>query len=398
MIETIRRSFNANFHSEQYDSLLREIEARFPGALDFRVAETPVFLPKAFKDQMIDACEYIIDLMTETDLLKKTAAAIPNDWTIPGNEGNPDFIAFDFGVCLNEENVLSPQLIELQGFPTLFGYQILLDKLYRSHFQIDEKLSPYLSGLNELSYVELLRKTIVGDHPPQEVVLLEILPHQQKTRIDFYSTQELLGIPVVCLTDIILRNGQLFYERDGMTHPIRRIYNRIIFDELEQQTEPIRAKGRLLTEATEVEWCPHPHWFYRISKFLLPYLRHPNIPATFFLNEVKQIPADLENYVLKPLFSFAGQGVIIDPTPSNLEQIPDPSNWILQRKVPYASVIPTPDDPAKVEIRIFYCWPPGADRPIPTMNLARISKGKMVGTRYNKDRTWVGGSICYFES
>ena len=398
MIETIRRSFNANFHSEQYDSLLREIEARFPGALDFRVAETPVFLPKAFKDQMIDACEYIIDLMTETDLLKKTAAAIPNDWTIPGNEGNPDFIAFDFGVCLNEENVLSPQLIELQGFPTLFGYQILLDKLYRSHFQIDEKLSPYLSGLNELSYVELLRKTIVGDHPPQEVVLLEILPHQQKTRIDFYSTQELLGIPVVCLTDIILRNGQLFYERDGMTHPIRRIYNRIIFDELEQQTEPIRAKGRLLTEATEVEWCPHPHWFYRISKFLLPYLRHPNIPATFFLNEVKQIPADLENYVLKPLFSFAGQGVIIDPTPSDLEQIPDPSNWILQRKVPYASVIPTPDDPAKVEIRIFYCWPPGADRPIPTMNLARISKGKMVGTRYNKDRTWVGGSICYFES
>ena len=398
MIETIRRSFNANFHSEQYDSLIREMKARYPGALDFRVAETPVFLPKAFKDQMIDTCEYIIDLMTETDLLKKTAAAIPNDWTIPGNEGNPDFIAFDFGVCLNEENELSPQLIELQGFPTLFGYQILLDKLYRSHFQIDEKLSPYLSGLNELSYVELLRKTIVGDHPPQEVVLLEILPHQQKTRIDFYSTQELLGIPVVCLTDIILRNGQLFYERDGMTHPIRRIYNRIIFDELEQQTEPIRAKGRLLTEATEVEWCPHPHWFYRISKFLLPYLRHPNIPATFFLNEVKQIPADLENYVLKPLFSFAGQGVIIDPTPSDLEQIPDPSNWILQRKVPYASVIPTPDDPAKVEIRIFYCWPPGADRPIPTMNLARISKGKMVGTRYNKDRTWVGGSICYFES
>ena len=398
MIETIRRSFNANFHSEQYDSLIREMKARYPGALDFRVAETPVFLPKAFKDQMIDTCEYIIDLMTETDLLKKTAVAIPNDWTIPGNEGNPDFIAFDFGVCLNEENELSPQLIELQGFPTLFGYQILLDKLYRSHFQIDEKLSPYLSGLNELSYVELLRKTIVGDHPPQEVVLLEILPHQQKTRIDFYSTQELLSIPVVCLTDIILHNGQLFYERDGMTHPIRRIYNRIIFDELEQQTEPIRAKGRLLTEATEVEWCPHPHCFYRISKFLLPYLRHPNIPATFFLNEVKQIPADLENYVLKPLFSFAGQGVIIDPTPSDLEQIPDPSNWILQRKVPYASVIPTPDDPAKVEIRIFYCWPPGADRPIPTMNLARISKGKMVGTRYNKDRTWVGGSICYFES
>ena len=398
MIENIRRSFNAAFHPDQYEALLREMEGRYPGALDFRVAETPVFIPTDFKTRMIDTCEYIVDLLTQTDLLKKTTIAIPAAWKIPGHESNPEFIAFDFGVCLDENGGLSPQLIELQGFPTLFGYQLLLNELYRSHFKIDDRLSPYLSGLDSASYLELLRKTILGDHKPQEVVLLEILPHQQKTRIDFYITQDLLGIPVVCLTELRLRDGKMYYERDGKTQLIRRIYNRVIFDELEQQPEPIRAQGRLLTEASDVEWCPHPHWFYRISKFLLPYLHHPGVPPTYFLSEVKQIPSDLENYVLKPLFSFAGQGVIIDPTPSELEQIPDPANWILQRKVSYASVIPTPDDPAKVEIRIFYCWPPGADRPIPTMNLARISKGKMVGTRYNKDRSWVGGSICYFES
>ena len=398
MIEKKRRSFNAAFHPEQYASILQEMENRYPGALDFRVAETPVFIPADFKNQMIDACEYIIDLITQTDLLKKTEAAIPEKWKIPGNESNPDFIAFDFGVCKNEDGELFPQLIELQGFPTLFGYQILLDELYQQHYQIDETLSPYLSGLDRNSFVELLRSIIVGNYDPQEVILLEILPHQQKTRIDFYTTEQLLGIPVVCLTELELNDGQLYYERNGKRQPIRRIYNRIIFDELDQQSEAIQAKGKLLTEATKVEWCPHPHWFYRISKFLLPYLHHPGVPATFFLNEVKQVPADLENYVLKPLFSFAGQGVIIDPTPEDLEQIQNPAHWILQRKVAYAPVIPTPDDPAKTEIRIFYFWPPGADRPIPTLNLARISKGKMVGPRYNNARTWVGGSICYFES
>ena len=105
----------------------------------------------------------------------------------------------------------------------------------------------------------------------------------------------------------------------------------------------------------------------------------------------------MENYVLKPLFSFAGQGVIIDLTADDLKKIRDPENWILQRKVKYADVIETPDIPAKVEIRIFYFWKDGEARPVPTQNLARLSKGKMIGVRYNQDREWVGGSIAFFE-
>ena len=108
-------------------------------------------------------------------------------------------------------------------------------------------------------------------------------------------------------------------------------------------------------------------------------------------------PSTLGDYVLKPLFSFAGQGVVIDVTPEDIAAVEDPQNWILQRKVTYADVIKTPNEPAKAEIRIFYFWPKGAERPIATCNLTRISKGKMIGVRYNADKDWVGGSIAYFE-
>ena len=60
-------------------------------------------------------------------------------------------------------------------------------------------------------------------------------------------------------------------------------------------------------------------------------------------------------------------------------------------------MIETPDIPAKAEIRIFYTWKDGDLRPGPANNLARLSKGKMIGVRYNKDKDWVGGSYCLFE-
>ncbi|WP_315822059.1 hypothetical protein [Paraflavitalea speifideaquila] len=88
---------------------------------------------------------------------------------------------------------------------------------------------------------------------------------------------------------------------------------------------------------------------------------------------------------------------MIDVTPEHIANTKDPENWILQRKVKYAEVIPTPDVPAKVEIRIMYLWKDGWDRPRPAINLARLSKGKMIGVDYNKDKEWVGGSVGYFE-
>jgi len=244
----------------------------------------------------------------------------------------------------------------------------------------------------------LLKEVILGNHAPENVILLEIFPKKQKTRIDFFCTEEYTGIKMVCLTELIKEGRQLFYMNKGKKTKIERIYNRVIFDDLHQQTTDTREKGKILFEELEVEWAPHPNWFYRISKYTLPFIRHPYVPQTFFLHEIKQIPADLENYVLKPLFSFAGQGVVIDVTPADIEKVKDPENWILQRKVKYADAIETPDSPAKAEIRIFYFWKDGATRPMATNNLARLSKGKMIGVRYNKDKEWVGGTFCLFEN
>jgi hypothetical protein len=251
--------------------------------------------------------------------------------------------------------------------------------------------------LNKESYIQLLKEVIVGKYKPENVILLEIFPHLQKTRIDFYCTKEYTGINIVCLTELIKDGSKLYYMNAGVKTEVKRIYNRVIFDDLQQQTPEVQEKGKILFENLDVEWAPHPNWFYRISKYTLPLIKHPYVPATYFLHEIKQIPPDLENYVLKPLFSFAGQGVVIDVTRADIDSVKDPQNWILQRKVKYADIIETPDMPAKAEIRIFYFWKEGDVRPVATNNLARLSKGKMIGVRYNKDKEWVGGSFCYFE-
>jgi hypothetical protein len=230
-------------------------------------------------------------------------------------------------------------------------------------------------------------------------VLLEIKPHTQKTRIDFYATAAFTGVTIVCITDIIKEGAILFYKNNaGEKIEIKRIYNRIIFDELDQMPADIKDAGRILFENLNVEWAGHPNWFYRISKYTMPLLQHPNIPASYYVNELASIPEDLENYVLKPLFSFAGAGVIIDVTKIDIESLPDPANWMLQQKVNYAPIIKTPTTPAKVEIRLLYLWENGAARPFPAINIARLSKGKMIGVRYNQNETWVGGSIAYAPS
>jgi len=286
----------------------------------------------------------------------------------------------------------------MQGFPSLFAYEVLIDDVFRNHFEVPANYSAYLGGHTKASYIKELKEILLGGHATENVILLEIFPHQQKTKIDFYCTEDYTGVKPVCITELIKEGKQLFYMNDGKKTAVKRIYNRVIFDDLFQQPAEVQEKGKIFFEELDVEWCPHPSWFYRISKYTLPLIRHPYVPETFFLNEVKQMPSDLENFVLKPLFSFAGQGVVIDVTQKDIDSVKDPENWILQRKVKYAEVIQTPDEPAKAEIRIFYFWKDGAARPTPANNLARLSKGKMIGVRYNKDKEWVGGSLCYFEA
>ncbi|HRO85323.1 MAG TPA: hypothetical protein PK110_10910 [Niabella sp.] len=396
MIPEIRKSFNEKFLNENYEAFIKEMDSRH-GEISFRIAETPVFVPKSFSNQMIDACESIVDIIKSPSFKTLTEKAVPENLVVPNENDYPHCIAFDFGVCKNEKGALEPQLIEMQGFPSMFSYEIMLEEVYRNHFEIPDGFAGYIGGYHKESYIQLLKDVIVGDLNPENVILLEIFPEKQKTKIDFYCSEYYLGIKPVCVTTLIKKGKQLFYEKDGKEVLIKRIYNRLIFDELLQQEPEVQEKAKILFEELDVEWIPHPAWFYRISKYTLPLIDHPNIPKTYYLNKLEEIPADLENYVLKPLFSFAGQGVVIDVTPADIEKITDPENWILQRKVNYAAVIDTPDEPAKAEIRIFYFWKKGEDRPKPANNLARLSKGKMIGVRYNKDKTWTGGSFGLIE-
>ncbi len=397
MIPAIRKAYNEAFTQEKYEAFLQELHGVYPDQLDFRVAETPIFVPKDFTKKMLDACESIVDIIVDPGFKELTKNAIPADVKVPGENDHTQFIAFDFGICINEEGEYEPQLIEMQGFPSLFAYEVLVDEIFLKHFSVPNNFSSYLNGYDKDSYLQLLKETIIGNHAAENVILLEIFPKKQKTRIDFFCTEEYVGIKMVCLTELIKEGKKLYYMNDGKKTAVKRIYNRVIFDDLHQQSAEVLEKGKIIFEELDVEWAPHPNWFYRISKYTLPLIRHPYVPQTFFLNEVKQMPTDLENYVLKPLFSFAGQGVVIDVTQADIDSVKDPQNWILQRKVKYADVILTPDVPAKAEIRVFYFWKDGETRPVATNNLGRLSKGKMIGVRYNKDKEWVGGSFCFFE-
>jgi hypothetical protein len=398
MVPALRKAFNEAFTRQRYEQFLTDLQSPYPGAIEFRVAETPIFVPADFASLLRDACEHIVDLILEPKFREWTEPAIPSQDRVARENDHPHFLVFDFGVCEDGKGGWQPQLIEMQGFASLYGFQVYYPETLRRHFTIPDNYSQYLSGYDKESYLDLLRATILGNCAPEEVILLEIKPHEQKTRIDFYCTRDYLGIQPVCLSELVQEGKKLFYMHPvtGKKTLIRRIYNRLIFDELHAAATRLPPGVVDIRQELDVEWVAHPNWFYRISKFTLPFLRHPFVPPTFFLNELKQPPADLENYVLKPLFSFAGQGVIIDVRPEDLD-VPDPGNWILQRKVKYAEVIATPDVPAKAEIRMMYLWKDGDSRPTLAINLARLSKGKMIGVNYNKDREWVGGSVGLFE-
>ena len=397
MIPSIRQQYNEQFTEQKYKAYLDDLHNVFPGQLDFRVAETPLFIPKDFTQKMLDTCDAILDTVTTDEYKKQSDKAIPAHLNVPNQNDFPHCIAFDFGICENEKGELEPQLVEMQGFPTLFAWEAVVGDIFKKHFWHPDGFSDYLNGFNKPSYIALLKKVIIADTPVENVILLEIFPEKQKTRVDFSATEELLGIRTVCLTKMVQEGKDLYYMRDGVKTKIERIYNRLIFDDLFHQALEVQEKGKLMMQELNVTWIPHPNWFYRLSKFSLPFINHPYVPETKFLSDVRELPADLENYVVKPLFSFAGQGVIIDVTNEQVEKITDPENWIIQRKVKYAAAIQTPDEPAKAEIRLFYFWEPGARRPVAANNLARLSKGKMVGVRYNKDKEWVGGSFCLFE-
>jgi hypothetical protein len=392
MIPALRQHYNANFTPEKYQAFLKLMEQRCGVPVKFQLSETPCFLPKPLLDQMAQYGKELIQQLGGLEYRKASFEAIPPDFNVPREAPHPMFIQVDFGLVRDAAGTLQPKLVELQGFPSLYAYQAMLSQVYQEVFELDGNLRYLLSGLEWEGYKTLLRRAIVGDHDPQNVVLLEIDPQHQKTLPDFVLTEKLLGIPTVDITEIEKRGNELFYDRAGQRTPIKRIYNRAIVDEL------VRKKPKLnfnFTDDLEVEWAGHPNWYFRMSKFSLPFLKHPCVPKTQFLNRVEPVPDDLAHYVIKPLFSFAGLGVIMNPTKSDLANIPKDkrSQYILQERMEFEPVIETPFGGTKAEVRIMYIW---LDELLPVMTIIRMGRGLMMGVDHNKNMEWVGSSAGFY--
>ena len=389
-----RQLFNENFSKEKYKALNDDITADFDYEVTFRIGETPFFIPNELKSQLLEGCQQVIDFIKADNFKSLTNRALELNRKVPNDDDHTTFLAIDFGIC-EEYGEIVPKLIEVQGFPSLFNFQNHLSQKFITQYPFLSELTPFLNGLNQDSYLKLIEEVICNNFPKENVILLEIEPEKQNTKIDFYYCQRDIGIPIVCVTKLYQKDKQLFYKNDdGKEILVKRIYNRVIFDELD-----IRSDLQLhfdFSSDLDVEWAGHPNWFFRISKFILPYLKGKYFIETTLLSDLKEIPSDLENYVLKPLFSFSGSGVIFHVKKENIEAVKDKDLYILQKKVHYKPIIQSPDGLVKAEVRLLAVWKKNAFSPTLVTNLVRLSRGEMIGVKFNKDKDWVGGTIGLF--
>lgn len=391
MIPEIRDRLNAEYSDAKYRAFVHELDTTYRFPTEFRSAETPIFLTKEVTRRLVEACDEIVAQLRTPEFTEHSSTAIPAGLTVPNETPHPEFLQIDFGICRDEQGEIVPQLIELQGFPSLYGYQAFLNDTIRKHFPIPPSYGASFNGFIRETYEHHLHDVIIADADPKNVVLLEIDPEQQKTRIDFAVMEKMLGLKVLNITDVKKNGRQLYYKEGEQNILIERIYNRVIFDELQRKN--IRSEFRI-TDDVDVHWVGHPNWYFRISKHTLPFLKGRYVPECFLVSDLKEYPADLDQYVLKPLYSFAGLGVDIDVTKEKLDAITDRSNYLLQRKVEYADVIRTPVGYSKAEVRMMFIW---KENPVLVKNLVRLSQGRMMGVDFNKNKTWVGSTIAYHE-
>jgi hypothetical protein len=393
MVPALREEFNRNFTPEKYQRFLGALDNICGTDIEFRVSETPCFVPRALLDQLADyGRNLVLQLTGNPEYRRASDASVPAKYNVPNEAPLPMFVAVDFGLVRNLSGELEPKLVELQAFPSLYGYQPTVAQRYVDSYGLSTDLGVYLAGLDRDSYWRLLRQLIVAGHDPENVILMEIDPQHQKTLPDFLITQRELGIAVVDIRTLIKRGNKLFYRKDGREIDVRRIYNRCIVDELERKgvTLPFDFRDEL-----DVEWAGHPNWYFRMSKFSIPYLEHHSVPRTWFLDQLPAFPEDHENFLLKPLYSFAGAGIKFAPTPSDIEAIPHDQwhEYILQERLHFEPVIETPHGPTQMEVRMMFVWPEGGEL-TPVLPLVRMGRGIMMGVDHNKNLEWVGGSAA----
>ena len=402
MLQPFRARFNdSQFSAARYGELLARLDQRTRTHVEFRVCETPCFFTRELLEEMAETGRLLThQLIDNPAYMRLSDSAIPDRFRVPNDNPRPNFMTVDFGLVLGEDGKLHPKLVELQAFPSIFGYQDVLCEEYMRVYGLDTELEFRFSGMSGEGYWNLLRRTIVGNHSPENVVLTEVEPAGQKTLPDFNVYEDRLGIRTVDIAKLRKQGNKLLYERDGRWIPIDRIYNRAIVDEVERKGIVPAFDYR---DELDVEWAGQPNWYFRISKFSLPYLNHESVPVCIFLDDWlagkrDALPEDRSRLLLKPLYSFAGKGIQFEPTDAEIAAIApaDRHDYLLQERMRFEPVIATPHGMTQAEVRVMYCWPDGAPEMIPAMSLVRLGRGLMMGVDHNRNHQWVGGSAAMF--
>ncbi len=400
MLEPYRQEFNTNFTEAKYNDLRRALNQKTRTHISFQISETPSFFAAQTLGEMVQlGLELTEQLLGNADYMQASSAAIPEHYRVPGEDSRPHFMTVDFGFVRSPDGSLRPKLVELQAFPSIFGFQELMAQQYMESFGLPGDLTWRFGGRSEEQYWQLLRDVVVGRHDPENVILMEVAPERQKTLPDFHVFADQLGIRIVDITTVWSQGKQLFYHRDGRSVPIRRIFNRAIVDEMER--DGVRP-GFAYRDEFDVEWAGHPNWYFQISKFSLPWLHHWAVPKAVFLGDWIDDPGRLalppERLLLKPLYSFAGKGIQFAPTMEELRAIPveTRANFLIQERVDFEPVIQTPFGMTQAEIRIMYVRRDGERALEPVTCLARLGRGKMMGVDHNRNQRWVGGTVAFF--
>lgn len=397
MDPALRRAYNAAYSDEMYRRYMGRLESLLGCSIPFRVAETPFFIPESLRGYLARSAREIVAQISEPSRLEKMKRAIPAAFDVPRMDALPNCVQVDFAIVRGPSGELEGRVVELQAFPSLYALMVVqsdvMVEALREMPGMPRDWSIYFGEGGREGFVSHFKRALLAGEDPESVVLLDLDPPAQKTYPDFVATKMLTGVDAVCPTTLIKDGRKLLREVGGRRVEVRRIYNRIVFDELE-------VKGTSLpfryTDDLDVTWLSHPNWYWTWSKFTLPFIDHPAVPRATYLSDLKEVPSDLSGYVLKPLFSFAGSGVNVDPTPEDVARVPEAQRdrWILQEKIVYEPGIAMPDGTGvKAEVRMMFLRAPDDPQPQLVLNLVRLSRGKMLGVDQNKNLTWVGGTV-----